>query len=375
MTAGEPMDTPIKCLLVDDREENLIALAALLKEEAVQILSARSGTEALELLLLHEVALALIDVRMPGMSGIELAELMRGSERTRQIPIILLTAGSHDRHHLFKGYESGAVDYIYKPIDPRILKNKAGVFFQLYRQKQQLAEDLRERTETLRLNEMFAAVLGHDLRSPLSAILTSAAAIHGRAEDALIREAASRALSSGRRMRCMIDDMLDLSRARLGGGIPIQRERVDLGTLVRRVVREQQSSHPDRTLHFVQGGDLQGSWDPIRLAQLAANLIGNALQHGDRNGEIDVRLDGPRTAEIAFSVTNDGSIPATVLPRLFDPFAGVLTAGRGGGLGLGLYIVQQIAHAHQGRVHVESSDAHTVFSVTLPRALTAVLPA
>ena len=129
----------MKCLLVDDLEENLLALSALLRRDDVEVLEARSGAEALELLLAHDVALALLDVQMPDMDGFELAELMRGSERTRHVPIIFVTAGARDQHRLFKGYEAGAVDFLYKPIEPHILQNKADVFFQLHRQKQQLA--------------------------------------------------------------------------------------------------------------------------------------------------------------------------------------------------------------------------------------------
>ena len=121
----------VKCLLVDDVEENLLALSALLRRDDVELLEARSGAEALELLLVHDVALALLDVQMPDMDGFELAELMRGSERTRHVPIIFVTAGARDQHRLFKGYEAGAVDFLYKPIEPHILKNKAEVFFQL----------------------------------------------------------------------------------------------------------------------------------------------------------------------------------------------------------------------------------------------------
>src|SRR5580693_928978 len=167
------MESPVKCLLVDDLEENLLALAALLQRPGLEILTAHSGPEALELLLVHDVALAFLDVQMPEMDGFELAELMRGSERTRQVPIIFVTAGVRDQYRLFKGYETGAVDFLYKPVEPHILNSKADVFFQLYRQKQQLARQLEELTETLRLNELFTAVLGHDLRNPLSAILNS----------------------------------------------------------------------------------------------------------------------------------------------------------------------------------------------------------
>src|SRR5580692_629411 len=147
------MSPRVKCLLVDDLEENLLALSALLRREDVEILQARSAAAALELLLVHDVALAFLDVQMPEMDGFELAELMRGSDRTRHIPLIFVTAGAREQHRLFQGYESGAVDFIYKPIEPHILKNKAQVFFQLYRQRVRLAQDLKDRTETLRLNE------------------------------------------------------------------------------------------------------------------------------------------------------------------------------------------------------------------------------
>jgi two-component system, sensor histidine kinase and response regulator len=363
------MRGPIKCLLVDDLEENLLALSALLRaDDDVLLLTARSGQEALELLLVHDVALALLDVQMPNMDGFELAELMRGSERTRQVPIIFVTAGARDQRHLFKGYESGAVDFLYKPIEPHILRNKADVFFQLYRQKQQLAQELQERTETLRLNEMFAAVLGHDLRSPLSAILSSAYQIQRRSDDPVIHEAATRMLMSGRRMSRMVDDMLDLARARLGGGIPLQPELVDLRALVQRVVREHQVASPDRRIEVHENGELSGHWDPVRLAQVASNLIGNALQHGDGSEEIRVSLDGTQENWAQLSVANAGAIPSASIPHLFDPFGGTQQGRRSNGLGLGLYIVQQIVLAHRGTVEVQcNSGTHTVFSVRVPR--------
>ena len=112
---------PVKFLLVDDVEENLLALEGLLRRDGLELLKARSGPEALELLLVHDVALALLDVQMPVMDGFELAELMRGTERTRRIPIIFVTAGGIDSQRLFRGYETGAVDFLFKPIEPHIL--------------------------------------------------------------------------------------------------------------------------------------------------------------------------------------------------------------------------------------------------------------
>ena len=305
----------MKCLLVDDLEENLLALAALLQRPDAQILTARSGTEALELLLVHDVALAFLDVQMPEMDGFELAELMRGSERTRQVPIIFVTAGARDQHRLFQGYESGAVDFLFKPIEPHILKNKADVFFQLHRHKQQLARELREKTETLRLNEMLTAVLSHDLRSPLNAVLTCAVLIQRRSTEQPVKDTAGRILSSGKRMSRMIEDMLDMARARLAGGIPLKREPADLGALLERVVSEIQATYPERRIEVQRSGDLNGNWDGERLAQVASNLLGNALQHGAAGATVEVNVDGTRSSAVEITVENSGTIPPELLDR------------------------------------------------------------
>lgn len=360
---------PVKCLLVDDLEENLLALSALLRRDDVELLLARSGAEALALLQVHDVALAFLDVQMPDIDGFELAELMRGNDRTRHVPLIFVTAGARDQYPLFKGYNTGAVDFLYKPVDPYILQSKADVFFQLHRQKLQLAQELRQRTETLRLNEMFMAVLGHDLRNPLSSILMSAHLLQRRSSDEAVQKVAARLLSSGKWMSRMIADVLDLAQARLGGGISIRCAPTDLATLVQGVVQDCQAAEPERQIHLHPAGDLSGEWDADRLAQVALNLIGNALQHGLPDRPVDVRLDGSQSDVVVFSVENEGAIPAEVLPHVFDPFrGGRQLAGRSEGLGLGLYIVQQIVLAHQGHVDVRSeAGGRTVFRITVPR--------
>jgi two-component system sensor histidine kinase/response regulator len=358
----------VKCLLVDDLEENLVALSALLAADDVEVLKAHSGAEALELLLVHDVALAFLDVQMPEMDGFELAELMRGAERTRDVPLIFVTAGEHDQHRVFKGYETGAVDFLYKPVDPCILRNKAGVFFQLYRQKQQLAQELQEKSDTLRFNEMFTAVLGHDLRNPLGAMMISAQLIQYRSDDDVVKETAGRILSSGRRMSNMIDDLLDLARARLAGGIPIKRGPMDLGLLVHRVVHEHKASFPEKRIEVVHEGDLGGVWDADRLAQIVSNLVGNALQYGKPGGGVSIHVDGHEPDHATLTVTNEGAIPEDVLPHIFDPFRrGQRQPGMKDGLGLGLYIVQQTVQSHEGTVDVDSRDDRTRFRVRLPR--------
>jgi signal transduction histidine kinase len=356
----------VKCLIVDDREENLDILAALLQRDDVELLQARSGRQALELLLTHEVALALLDVQMPDMDGFELAELMRGSKRTDHVPIIFVTAGTHDQRRLFRGYEIGAVDFLFKPFEPHVLLSKAEVFFQLYRQQQQLARELGERTESLRLNEMFTAVLGHDLRNPLNAIVSCAYLLERRPDEVTARDVAARILSNGRWMSRMIEDVLDLARVKLGGGLPIRPEPMALDALLETVLAAHRSTHPGRDIEVTHDGSLTGTWDEDRLRQVFSNLIGNALEHGE-SGAIRVQLDGTAEDTVMACVVSPGTIPEDVLPRLFDPFQrGDVAPGRG--LGLGLYIVQEIIGSHGGRVEVQSGVAgRTVFRVTLPR--------
>jgi signal transduction histidine kinase len=358
----------IACLLVDDLDENLLVLSALLEPLEVEILTARSGAEALDVLLSHDVALVLLDVHMPEMDGFELAEIMRGAERTRHIPLIFVTAAGREAQRLFKGYDLGAVDFLYKPIDAHVLLSKARVFFELHRQKQLLAQQLRERTETLRLNETFAAMLGHDLRSPLDFILTASHLLERVAEDPEgVRRTALQMRASGMRMGRMIADMLDLARGRLGGGIPIQRQPIDLGALVQRVAVECQASQPDTPIVVDAVGALTCDGDAERLAQVLSNLVGNALQHGLPGEPVSVRLDGTAPALVVIEVQNAGEIAADALPRLFEAFARGPGRSREDGLGLGLYITQQIALAHGGAVTARSEGGATVMRVTLPR--------
>ena len=369
LATSAAVDT-VTCLLVDDLEENLLALSALLAAPGVEVLTARSGAQALELLLKHEVALALLDVQMPEMDGFELAELMRGAERTRGVPIIFVTAGAHDQSRVFHGYDLGAVDFVFKPIEPHVLKSKSSVFFELWRQKKRLARELAERTETLRLNELFVAILGHDLRGPLSAITMSAMVAERKAADEASRRSATRILASSRHMGRMIGDLLDLTRTRLGGGMPLGVDTIDVAAAVGQAVEEACAGDPEARIEFAARGEATAVADPDRVRQLVGNLLGNALAHGDRTVPVRVAVESAGAAEpIRITVANGGAIPADALPHLFDPFRGRADrTGRGSGLGLGLYIVRQIARAHGGEVTARSDAATgTSFTATIAR--------
>jgi signal transduction histidine kinase len=350
-----------KVLIVDDLEENLLALDAILRAPEVEVFRARSGEEALELLLAHDVALAIIDVQMPDMDGFELAEMMRSTSRTKGVPIIFLTAGVRDSERVFHGYEAGAVDFLFKPIDARILKRKAQVFFDLHEQRRALAD-------TLRLNEELMAIVSHDLRNPLNVILMAARIISSTSEEPTTLDATQRLLTSCKKMQSIIEDLFDLTRARLAGGIPVERADVDLIVVAEKVIAEFRATNPKRAIELLHRGELRGKWDGKRIEQVISNLVGNAVQHGLADSPIMLELRGdPDRAEIC--VRNAGTIPEDRLPHIFEAFRrGEAEGGsRGGGLGLGLYIVQQIALAHGGDANVTSSEGMTALRVELPR--------
>jgi two-component system sensor histidine kinase/response regulator len=355
---------PIKILMVDDTAENLVALEALLRRDGVQSLTARSGAEALELLLVHDVALALLDVHMPDMDGFELAELMRGAGRTKHVPIIFVTAGARDPERMFQGYETGAVDFLWKPIDPHILKTKVDVFLEL-------AEQRRQVTEVLRLNEIFVGVLGHDLRNPLGAMITGANSLASQLSDKRQLRMLHLMTEAGRRMLAMIEQLLDLTRARLGGGLGFARActRLDVRELVARTLEELRASNPTRDITFEVTGDCTTSGDPERLLQLFGNLVANALTHGAPGTSVTVSVVG-RIRDIVVDVRNQGIIPPERVPTLFEPFQARSEAPpRSTGLGLGLFISHEIVTAHGGDITVESTAdvGGTIVTVRLPR--------
>jgi signal transduction histidine kinase len=356
-------------LAVDDVEQNLVALQALLASPGITVLCATSGAQALELLLSHEVAVALLDVQMPKMDGFELAELMRGAARTRDVPIIFVTAAGPDPARRFRGYEAGAVDFLNKPIDPQILRHKVDIFVRLYEQKLRLNEQLDTLSRLLRTNETLTAVLGHDLRNPLDSILGNARLIERASKDDIVRGAAGRIASSVARMARMIDQLLDLARVR-SGRLELHPERADLLEIARAAIDEARAGAPDAPpIVLAHDGDTAGRWDVDRLAQVLSNLLGNAIAHGRAGSEIRVSIDGTSPHRVRLDVRNEGTIPAELQPSIFDPFKRPARgASPSGGLGLGLHIVQQLVQLHLGAVSVESTRlTGTRFSVELPR--------
>jgi signal transduction histidine kinase len=373
--------SPVCFLLVDDLEENLLSLEALLRRDDLVLLKARSGDEALELLLRNDVALALVDVHMPGLDGFELAELMRGNERTKRVPIIFVTAGNADSQRRFRGYEAGAVDFLHKPIEADILRSKADVFFELYRQRQQISlqrDELKTYTDALqeadRRKDEFLATLAHELRNPL-APLRHGLDILRKSPDteaaADIRDMMDRQLVHLVRL---IDDLLDVSRVSQGK-IELRKERILAADVLRAAV---ESSQPfiDAAGHSLT---IDVTADPVwldadltRLAQVVGNLLNNAAKYTPQAGHIALSLrTEDKDAVIAVSDTGLG-IPANMRSKVFDLFAQIEHHAdqAKGGLGIGLALVKQLTAMHDGVVSVESPGPGqgSVFTVRLPLA-------
>jgi signal transduction histidine kinase len=238
---------------------------------------------------------------------------------------------------------------------------------------QALAESIARYTQDLdQSKEMFLAILGHDLRTPLGAVITSSQFMLDTGE---LKEPhltlTTRILRSSTRMNRMVGDLLDFTRSRLGSGVPIVRQAMNMATVTRHAVEEVSAANPESVLDITTSGDLQGEWDAARISQVLANLLSNAVQHGAAKTRISVSALGA-DREVTLRVHNEGPpIPTTDLEGLFSPLkrlGGVATARSAHNLGLGLYIAERIVTAHGGTIDVSSSgEAGTSFTVRLPR--------
>jgi len=359
---GTACDEDINILVVDDIAENLVAMDALLRRDGVRVLCARSGAEALEILLRHDVAVALLDVHMPEMNGFSLAELMRGSSRSRAVPIIFLTASSNDPVRAFKGYEAGAVDFLHKPIEPHVITSKVAVFVELHQQRRLLRARNDSLERALKLNDTMMAVLTHDLRTPLAAMLLCAEKLSIQLpDDPSVQRTLTQMESSGWRMARMVEQLLDFSRIRTGG-LQLEVRDCDGGEVVAAVVEEARRANPGAEIALTLGAGLAVQADADRLSQVVSNLVSNAVVHG-AGAPVEIEVGRGRGA-LSILVSNRGRIDEELLPRLFEPFKSSFRPSQG--LGLGLFIAHQFVLAHGGELNAANVDARVRFEARIP---------
>nr|WP_036235958.1 response regulator [Massilia sp. JS1662] len=389
-----------KILVVNDDAASLLALTSLLEQWAdesnYEVLSARSGQDALRQVLRHDFAVILLDVNMPGMDGFETAEAIHQRPRSADIPIIFVTAFLADEIDRLKAYQRGAADFLFTPVIPQVLRAKVQVFVALATKNEQLkrqAEKLSQRTTELTatnkrlVREMeerraaerkssakdeFLAMLGHELRNPLSAI-SSAGSLLGMpgvsgesiARARLIIQRQSQHLSR------IVDDLLDLSRA-MSGKILLSRKRLDIATLVSSCLDTFRAT--GRTAGYDIDAQLAAAWvdgDATRLEQIATNLIDNALKYTPAGGRIEIMVV-PIGEEVVLRVSDSGvGIAPDLLPHVFDVFVqGAISIDRSqGGLGIGLSLVRRLVELHGGTVSASSpgNSSGSTFEIRLPR--------
>jgi signal transduction histidine kinase len=347
-----------KILAVDDNAANLLALAALLEPLENHLVEASSGPQALELASQHDFAVILLDVMMPVMDGFETLARLRTMPTAKDVPVVLLTAFELDPRALARAHKMGAVDYILKPLLPELLRSKVAALVSLHRR----GEEIRRRGAALAAKDRDIAMLAHDLQNPLTTIETSANWLQRKDLDPGVRKAVERISRASSRMTEMIRSLTDYARAGRGA-IPVSPTWMDLRELCSELVDDARLTNPSCSIELLLAGELKGAWDRNRLHQAISNLVGNAIKYGAGKVEVQVTDVGPH---IEVAVHNGGvPIASDLLPVIFQPFErGADTAG---GLGLGLFIVREIAKAHDGDISVSSSASGTTFVLRLPR--------
>jgi signal transduction histidine kinase len=363
----------VSILLVDDKLENLVALEELLKQPGRRLVKASSGNDALRMLLKDEFAVVLLDVEMPEMDGYEVAELMRSSDRTRLVPIIFVTAGDRSEERTFRGYEVGAVDFLYKPLDAHMLKSKVSVFVELYQKARELAAanaslertaaELRDKIAEL---ENVSHALSHDLRAPLRSVRAFSeilAELLAGKLDAEQEDVLRRVLQGSLRAVEMIDGLFELLRV---GARDAPRVAVDAGAVFGAIL-ENLRDDVTRAGARVTCDELPTVYTSrVLLGQVLQNLISNAIKfHGGEAARVHVGAQR-RGDAWEFAVRDDGpGIAPADQDRVFRLFERVTSQAPGTGVGLAL--CKRAVEKLGGRIWLDSVvGVGTTFYFTIP---------
>jgi len=412
-------DAQVKLLLVDDRPENLLALEAILEPLGQVLTRANSGPEALKHILADNFAAILLDVQMPGMNGFEVAEIIKSRERSRTIPIIFLSAISKEDAYVFKGYSMGAVDYVFKPFNPDILRSKVAVFVDLYlkqaeiqrqgdllRESQKRELELEHRTSLLeaearsaaKLSQMneelhrrqialeqamgarnrFYASMSHELRTPINAVIGYSTLmldnIYGPL-NAKQKEGLQRTLKAARHLLELVNDVLDLSKIE-AGKIELSLQPVMFPALIEDLfvtVRPLADEYGSTLSLSMESEPFNIVSDPRRVRQILLNLLSNAIKFGEGK-PIRVVCKQCDDKGVEIEVVDEGvGIAKEDITRIFEEFVQV-SESKQPGTGLGLPISRRLAQLLDGSLTVCSTPGEgSAFRLTLPASLEDVM--
>jgi signal transduction histidine kinase len=388
-----PAEAPINILIVDDEPKNLTVLEAILDSPGYRLIRAESAQDALLALVAEDFALLILDIRMPGMTGFELAEMIRQRKKTAQVPIIFLTAFYNEDQHILTGYGSGAVDYLHKPVNATILRSKVAVFADLHRKQREietinrallelnetLEQRVAERTEALaeldRRKDEFLAMMGHELRSPLAPIANALQLLGTQrsSENPIQHQARSIIERQMGNLQHLVDDLLEVSRITTGK-IPLRRNPVLVDDIVKGAVETVRSVVEQRRHDLTVSlppEPIQLHADKGRLEQVVVNLLHNAAKYTEEAGRIFLTVDLDGEAVVIRVRDTGPGISPDFLPRIFDLFAQEEQSldRAQGGLGIGLALVRRFAELHGGDVQAFSTLGQgSEFVVRLPLA-------
>lgn len=409
----------IKLLVVDDREDNLFSIESILEKDRYQVRKARSGREALKILLKEtDFTMILMDVQMPDLNGFETAELIYARERLKQIPIIFITANDHGEESIFKGYQLGGVDYIYKPINPDLLRAKVAVFVELYKKNKELKaqedklmavnKNLEKEIETRKLSEekiytlnqqmaesiyqlkvtnkeleRFAFVASHDLQEPIRKILVFSKMLRDRHQgvfDADASDLLERIIKSSTRMQQLVKNLLEFSRAALDSA---DFRDMDLNVLLENVLTDLDEYIADKNAVITADRLPTLKVIPDHFHQLFQNLIMNSLKFckADTPPRITIGADRVKGIHIPgltydkyedqffrISVTDNGiGFEEKYQDQMFIVFKRLHSAGQFEGTGIGLSICKKVVERHNGYIFATGRpNEGATFTIVLP---------
>lgn len=365
-------------LIVDDNPENIYSLKKVLELNNFSVDTAYSGEEALKKILKNTYILIILDVQMPGMDGFEVAETISGYSKTKDVPIIFLSAVNTDKRFITRGYASGGIDYITKPVDVDILLLKVKTFYRLYEQAIELKDTqafLREEIEFRKAAEdkkdEFISIASHELKTPLTSIKGYIQILQRSLKQYNIEGLDNhmhRTQVQISKLTNLVSDLLDISKIE-SGKIEYNKQSFDFGQMVKNAIAiiEQTQECSVTLKSYVDNIKLHG--DETRLEQVIINYLTNAIKYSPDCKEVEVHFYLTPKDEIYLGVKDFGiGVPPHQQEHLFDKFYRVAeTATRFQGLGIGLYISAEIITRHNGRVGVTSKEGEgSEFYFTLP---------
>ena len=371
-------------LIVDDSPSNIFTLKTLLELNAFQTDSAKSGEEALRKVLRNAYALIILDVQMPGMDGFEVAESLSGNSATKDIPIIFLSAVNTDKKFITKGYSSGGIDYVTKPIDPDILLLRVKTFYRLYEQNRvltEMQESLKKEIEFRKTAQLeaqsaskrkdeFMSIASHELKTPLAS-MKAYVQLLGRSleKDNLAKPYVDRTLVQINKLNNLIVDLLDTSRIE-NGKMKFNESIFNFGKLLNESVDMMRQTYPDYEMIVTGENDALVMGDELRLEQVVLNYVTNAVKYSPDTKKLEIHVSIENNF-LVVAVKDFGiGIPKSNQAEVFRKFYRVEgSAHRFQGLGVGLYICSEIIQRHNGKCWLESEPGKgSTFYFSLPVA-------